>query len=142
MLAISPIVDDEPPASAATAPKLDKPAKYDARAINRRAVQLWPVLRDHIVGLKGFPVGDICRLSPAYIAQDPGRARPPGSPQLKEFRGPSPHENDGGPGAWRDLGTGASGPDLISLIEFLGQTDRRTAADFLERLCGRMVVLP
>lgn len=121
---------------------LDRPAKFDEREINRRAVRLWPVLRDHIVGLSGRPVGAICRLNPNYVERDPSRARAPGSPQLREFRGPSPHEIDGGPGEWRDLGTGQGGPDLISLIEYLGSTDRRTASDFLRSLCERMVEIP
>jgi hypothetical protein len=123
---------------------LDRPAadKFDAREINRRGVQLWPVLRDHLVGLNGRPTGEVRRLNPNYVAQDPGRARPSGSPQLREFRGPSSYELDGGPGAWRDVGTGKGGPDLISLIEYLGQTDRRTAADFLKSICSRLVEVP
>ena len=130
------VADDEAPAV------LAKADKFDLRAINRRAVALWPSLHDHIVGLNGRPLGDVLRLNPAYVAQDPGRARPPGSPQLKEFRGPSSYERDGGPGAWRDLGTGKSGQDLVSLIEYLSDgADRRVCADFLSRLCDRMVVL-
>ena len=110
-----------------TPPMLDRPAadKFDSRQINRDAVRLWPVIRDHIVGLNGRPVGDVLRLSPNYVPQDPGRARPPGSPQLREMRGPSPYEIDGGPGEWIDVGTGKGGPDVISLIEYLGQCDRR-----------------
>jgi hypothetical protein len=123
---------------------LDRPTadKFDARQINRDAVRLWPVIRDHIVGLNGRPVGDVIRLNPANVLPEPGRARPPGSPQLKEFRGPSSYELDGGPGAWRDVGTGASGRDLVSLIQHLsGGCDHRAAADFLSRLCDRMVVI-
>jgi hypothetical protein len=126
---------------------LDRPTTtttttLDSREINRRAVALWPILRDHLVDLRGRPVGDLLRLSPNYIAQEAGRARPPGSPQLKEFRGPSSSELDGGPGAWRDVGTGQSGPDLVSLIVYLsGGADRRACAVFLSRLCDRMVVI-
>jgi|SRR5580700_2800676 hypothetical protein len=122
---------------------LDRPnSGYDARAVNRAAVALWPVIRDHIVGLNGRPVGDVIRLNSANVLPEPGRARPHGSPQLREFRGPSPYEDDGGPGAWRDLGTGQSGPDLVSLIVYLsGDADRRVCADFLKSLCDRMVVI-
>jgi hypothetical protein len=123
---------------------LDRPnSGFDCRDINRRAVALWASIRDHIVGLNGRPLGDVARLNPNYVPQDPGRARAPGGPQLKEFRGPSPYEIDGGPGAWRDVGTGQSGPDLVSLIEYLsGGCERRDAANFLKSLCDRMVVLP
>jgi hypothetical protein len=123
---------------------LDRPnSGFDCRAVNRAAVALWPVIRDHIVGLNGRPLGDVIRLNPANVLPEPGRVRPHNSPQLREFRGPSPHESAGGPGAWQDLGTGASGPDLVSLIQHLsGGCDHRVGADFLSRLCDRMVVLP
>ena len=121
---------------------LDRPTTFDCRAVNRRAVALWPAIRDHIVGLNGRPLGDVIRLNADNVLPEPGRVRPHGSPQLKEFRGPSPHEDDGGPGAWRDLGTGESGPDLVSLIVYLSNgADRRVCADFLSRLCDRMVVI-
>ena len=120
---------------------LDRPTTFDCRAVNRRAVALWPSLRDHIVGLNGRPTGDVIRLNPANVLPEPGRVRAPGSPQLKEFRGPSPREDEGGPGAWRDVGTAASGPDLVPLIVYLSGPDRRVCADFLSRLCDRMVVI-
>jgi hypothetical protein len=117
---------------------LDKP--FDCREINRRAVSLWGSLRSHLVGLDGRPVGDIIRLREDATIPEPGRARKPGGPQLREFRGPSPYEDNGGPGAWHDVGTGQSGPDVVSLLEYLsGGADRRTCADFLSRLCDRMV---
>jgi hypothetical protein len=78
----------------------------------------------------------------ANVMPEAGRPRVHGLPQLREMRGPSPYEDDGGPGAWRDLGTGKSGKDLISLIEYLSNgADRRACADFLSRLCDRMVVI-
>jgi hypothetical protein len=58
MLAISPILDEEPAA------KLDKPAKYDAREINRAALKHWPIVASHLFDLKGFPLGDVARLGP------------------------------------------------------------------------------
>jgi hypothetical protein len=119
---------------------LDKPMPLDCRSVNRRAVALWPAIRDHIVGLRGYPLADVIRLNEANVLPEAGRARKPGCPQLKELRGPSPYEVDGGPGAWNDLGTGQGGPDLVSMIEYLsGGADRRVCADFLSRLCDRIV---
>jgi hypothetical protein len=136
---VAPIVDDEPVARASKTAA----DKFDCRAVNRRAVALWPHLRAHIVGIKGQPLGDVLRLNPNYVERDPGRARPAGGPQLKEFRGPGSDERDGGPGAWRDIGTGEGGPDLVSLIQYLSNgCERRVAADFLKSLCDRMVVIP
>jgi hypothetical protein len=137
MLAISPIVDDEPAASAATAPKLDKPAKYDAREINRRALQLWPVLQHHIFDHRGFALGEVARLSPTYVRTDPGRVRPHGTPRLSELRGPSPHDD----GSWCCLsGTAGRGEDVISLVQALAPgADRRTVAEWLRGICARLV---
>jgi hypothetical protein len=56
------------------------------------------------------------------------------------FRGPSPFEGEGGgPGAWFDIETGASGADCISIIEYLGECDRKTATTFLRDLTDRLV---
>ena len=45
-------------------------------------------------------------------------------------------------GRWTDLDGNASGPDVISLVEFLGQTSRERAIEFLGNLLpakGRLV---
>jgi hypothetical protein len=42
--------------------------KYDARELSRRAVKVWPTLRNLIVGMNGRPNGEIWRLNPEAIA--------------------------------------------------------------------------
>lgn len=133
-----PIVADDVP-HPAPAPALDK-AALDRRKINRLAVKFWPVIRNLITDMHGRPLDDVARLNPAY---DPrgvadGR-RKHGGPQLRMFRGPSPIEGeDGGPGAWFDIETGASGKDAISIIEYLGECDRKAATLFLRDLTERL----
>jgi hypothetical protein len=130
------VADDEPPAV------LDKAEKFDAREINRKAVKHWSTLRHMLVDMHGRPNGEIRALNPANKPLDPGKARPHGLPQLKEFRGPSPYEVDGGPGSWQDVGTGASGNDVISLIEYLsGGASRRVCAGWLSDLLDRIVIV-
>jgi hypothetical protein len=97
-------------------------------------------LYHYLVGMHGRPGGEIRALNPANAPLDPNRARPHGLPQLKEFRGPSPYDTDGSVGSWVDVGTGAPGKDVISLIEYLsGGADRRICADYLGRLVDRLV---
>jgi hypothetical protein len=48
---------------------------FDAREINRKAVKVWPTLRNLIVGMNGRPNGDIWRLNPANPPLEPGRPR-------------------------------------------------------------------
>jgi hypothetical protein len=124
-------------------PKPDK-AAIDRREINRRAVKFWPQVRSMLVDMHGRPIGDLARLSPHYDAAQraDGRKRH-GAPKLDTFRGPDPCPNaDGsGPGAWCDVGTGKSGTDAISLIEYLGECDRKTATEFLKDLTDRLVEL-
>jgi hypothetical protein len=119
---------------------LDRPnSGYDAREINRAALKHWPIVASHLFDLRGYALGEVARLSPSYIAQEPGRARPPGTPRLIELRGPSPHDG----GSWRCLGgASASGEDVISLVAYLGQCDHRTAGEWLKGLCSRLVELP
>jgi hypothetical protein len=138
---MTPIIDDEPAASAALSSALAKKPGFDAREINRKAVKHWSTLRHMLVDMHGRPGGEIWALNPANQPLEPGRARPHGLPQLKEFRGPSPYEKEGsGPGEWADVGTGASGPDVISILQHLaGGCDRRVAADYLKSLTDRIV---
>lgn len=79
---------------------------------------------------------DVERLSPAYVERRPGEPRRHGAPRLVTLRGPAPYDG----GSWFTLGPpSASGPDVISIVEFLGECDRRTAADFLRELTDRLV---
>jgi hypothetical protein len=139
MLHLAAIADDEPEA-AAPAPVLDRES-LDRRAINRKAVKHWPTIRNLITDMHGRPLGDVASLNPAYDPRGVADGkRKHGGPQLKMFRGPSPFEGeDGGPGAWFDLETGASGADVISIIEHLGECDRKTATIFLRGLTDRLV---
>lgn len=119
---------------------LDRPAKYDEREINRKAVKQWGVIRNYLVDMHGRSM--VRSLNPNHIAPDPNRARPPGAPQLRELRGPSPWDADGSVGSWADVGTGKRGKDVISLVKYLGECDRRTAAQWLGDLVSRIVEIP
>jgi hypothetical protein len=141
MLARLEIVADEP--VAAPAPVLDK-AAIDRREISRKVVKFWPVIRDYLVDRSGRSL--VRHLDPKYVTDDPNRGRPYGvpdpRPQLRELRGPMPWLADGTTGSWMDVGTGKRGDDPISLVEYLGQCDRKTATTFLKELTDRMVELP
>jgi hypothetical protein len=116
---------------------LDRPSSgYDAREINRSAIKHWPIVASYLYDFKGYALAEVARLNPNYIAQDPGRARLRGTPRLVELKGPASH-NDG---SWRCLGGDcASGESIISLVAYLGQTDERTAGEWLKSLCNRLV---
>jgi hypothetical protein len=138
MLHLAPLpTDDEPVAApAAPAPTRAKP-RYDEREIGRRALKFWPVLKDMVMDGRGRPLGEVAGLNPNYVAIDPSKRRPDG-PKLTELRGPSPWDG----GSWHSLTNGASGPDIISLVAYLGECDRRTAAEWLGRLVDRLVEIP
>jgi hypothetical protein len=143
MLAISPIIDDEPAVSAAPAPKLDRRAGYDERAINRACIKHWATVYHMLVDLRGFPSGEIRALLPSNAPLDPNRGRQQTGPRIVELSGPDYREDDGGPGGWVCRGNGASGPDCISLVQYLsGGCDRRVAGDYLKSLTDRLVELP
>jgi hypothetical protein len=131
------IAEDAPVAPALTKSDLDR------REINRKAVKHWPTIRNLITDMHGRPLGDVASLNPGYDPRGVADGkRKHGGPQLKTFRGPSPFEDNGGPGAWFDIETGASGKDCISIIEYLGECDRKTATTFLKYLTDRLVELP
>jgi hypothetical protein len=115
-------------------------AGLDRRSINRKAVKNFAIVRDYLIDQKGRSL--ICGLNPSYIPDDPNRGRPYGvpdpRPQLKEFRGPSPFEENGGPGAWMDYGTGKQGPDVISLVMYIGTCDNKIATNWLRDLTDRL----
>jgi hypothetical protein len=135
-------VNDEPEAVAVVRPPAEK---FDARAINRKAVAAWPILFHMLVDLRGSPSGEIRALNPSLAPIDPNRARPADQRRLTEFSGVSHWENaDGsGPGAWHTRAPGGGGgKDVISLIQWLAtDCDRRVAADYLKSLCDRIAVV-
>jgi hypothetical protein len=144
MLAIVPLVDDEPAAASAPAPVRPPADKFDARAVNRAAIAAWPLLFHMLVDLRGYPGGDIRRLNPSLAPIDPNKPRPADQRRLTEFSGCSPWENEdgSGPGAWNSRASGASGKDVVSLIQWLAtDCERRVAADYLKSLCDRIVVV-
>jgi hypothetical protein len=116
---------------------LDKPAQtFDAREISRAALKHWATIQHMIFDFHGRPLGEVQRLNPNYIAQDPGRRRH-GAPRLVELRMSFAWPNEG---SWHCLGgTSPRGDDPISLVQYLGETDYRTAAEWLRSLCNRMV---
>lgn len=136
MLDTRPAVDDEPAPAPTRAPA--KPG-LDTREVNRRAVKFWATIRPMLTDMHGRSL--IRHLGPNPPPPSPnGRVRGASGPKLDMFRGPSPYENaDGsGPGEWNDVGTGQSGRDLVSLIEMLGECDRKTASLYLKDLTDRL----
>jgi hypothetical protein len=118
---------------------LDRPTtpdRLDYRAINAKALKHWPAIKDLVMDWHGRAVGEVARLNPAYVATDPSKRRSDG-PRLVELRGPSVHDG----GSWHSLANGASGPDVISLIEFLSQAPRPVAAEWLGRIVDRIAIV-
>jgi hypothetical protein len=142
MLHLASIADaDEPVATVAPAPVLDK-AAIDRREINRRAVKYWQsTIHSMIFDWHGRPLG-LSRINPNFKPNPEGYVRY-GERKLTEFSGLDHRENaDGsGPGAWYSRASGASGHDVISLIEHYGECDRKTATTFLKELTDRCVVI-
>lgn len=108
-------------------------AGLDSREINRRAVKYWPTIYNMLVTWHGLPLGEVQRLGNPNLVIDPNKRRPNG-PRLIELRGPSPVNF-----SWHCLGNGAKGDDVIDLVAYLGECDRRTAAEFLRDLTDRFV---
>lgn len=129
------MVEDDGPV-AAPAPVVDK-ATLDRRKINRLGMKHFSIIRGHFFDRYGRPTGPAA-LDPTWKAS-PNGEKWPDQVRVTELSGPSPFENaDGsGPGAWVSRGTGASGSDLISLVEHLGSCDRKAATDWLRNLVDR-----
>jgi hypothetical protein len=139
MLARLEIVADEPVAPVAAQPAPSK-SDLDRREINRRAVKYWSTIRPMLIDMRGFSM--IRHLDPEYRPQPNGRIRGQEGPRISMLRGPSPFENGGSVGAWHDLESGKSGEDVISLVEVLGECDRKMATAFLKDIVDRLVELP
>jgi hypothetical protein len=117
---------------------LDKPTQtFDAREINRKALKHWATIQHMIFDFHGRALGEVARLNPNYVEpKDPSRRRD-GAPRVTELRMSFAYPNEG---KWHCLGgTGASGEDPIDIVAFLGQCERRIAAEWLRSLCNRMV---
>lgn len=117
---------------------LDLPTanKFDAREINRKAVEHFSTIRHLIFDMRGFPLGEIQKLNPNYVPQPHGIRRH-GAPRVVEFRGPMPYPDEG---AWVCLGVGgARGNDLIDLVCYLGECPRQVAEEWLGRTVRRLV---
>jgi hypothetical protein len=129
VLAIRPL-EDEP-----AAPVPDKQS-IDRRKINRLAVKHWPIIRGYIFDRYGRPTGP-ADLDPTWKAS-PNGERWPDQARVTELSGPSPYEDaNGGPGAWVSRGNGKSGPDVISLVQYLGSCSRTAATTWLRDLVDR-----
>jgi hypothetical protein len=116
---------------------LDKPTQtFDAREINRAALKHWGTIQHLIFDFHGRPLGEVQRLNPNFAAQPVG-VRRVGAPRLVELRMSFSWPDEG---KWNCLGgTHARGDDPISLVQYLGETDYRTAAEWLRSLCSRLV---
>jgi hypothetical protein len=69
---------------------LDKPTPtFDAREINRRAIQHFSIIYHMLVDMHGRPLGEVRRLNPNFVEQPHGIHRHD-APRLIEFRGPLP----------------------------------------------------
>ena len=111
---------------------LDRPAKFDEREINRKAVRFFPQIHSLIVDMHGRPKAEISRLRDPDF--DPRRPRKPGEvrPALNMFKGP------GWDGSWTNIGDGARGETLVDLVAYLsGGADRRVCAEWLGALVDR-----
>ena len=123
---------DEP----AAPPVLDK-ATLDQRKINRLAMKHWAIVKPYLYDIRGYATGH-ASLDRTWKPNPNGEKRP-GRPSVSGLMGPSPYENpDGsGPGAWVCHSNGASGPDIISIVMHLGNTDKNTATYWLKDLVER-----
>jgi hypothetical protein len=116
---------------------LDRPTAkpLDYRAINRKACRHWRVVHAHLVDLHGrIVVGVLRELNPEAAKRHADGQRPR---RLEHF---TISEADG---SWRNLGSGHSGDDIVSLLQFLAHdADRAACAEFLDFLTSRIVEIP
>jgi hypothetical protein len=65
---------------------LDKPTQtFDAREINRKALKHWATIQHMIFDFHGRALGEVQRLNPNFVAQEPGRRRV-GAPRVVQLR--------------------------------------------------------
>ena len=94
----------------------------DEPALNAAAVARWPEVYPLLVDYQGRAQWALANLNPDAAPR-----------RLKRFRMLDRK------GAWSDLDGNASGPDAISLVAFLADVDRPTAAAFLAELLAERV---
>ena len=120
---------------------LDRPttvAGRDDYDLTAKALKHWDLIYPMLVTMHGRPLAVVQRLNPNFVEQKHGTHRH-GAPRLVEFRLTMSWPNEG---AWHCLGPGGtSGKDLVALIEYLGETDRQTARNFLSDLVSRIVTV-
>jgi hypothetical protein len=91
-----------------------------AHRANKRACDNFVEIYRRLVSHKGEPLHHVRQLNPDAVR----------FPRMSQWRLASDF------GAWRDIGSGAIGNDLIDLIVWLsGGCDRDKAIAFLENLC-------
>jgi hypothetical protein len=117
---------------------LDRPTtpdRLDYRSINAKAIKHWSTIYNMICDWHGRPLGEVQRLNPDFVELPHGRRRH-GGPQLVLLRGPSPWDG----GSWLCIGPpSAEGKDVVDLVAYLGECDRRMAAEWLGSLVDRVV---
>lgn len=114
---------------------LDAPTKgkaLDYRGIARRSAKHFRVVHAHLVDLHGrIIVGVLQQLNPEAAHHRAQGERPR---RLEHFT------MGGEGGCWRNIGSGHSGEDVISLVMWLAHDcTREAAAGWLDDLTGRIV---
>jgi hypothetical protein len=117
---------------------LDRPTTDADRAVydlNRRALRCWPILRHHLVDIRGEATGEIRRLGdPTYDGRPNGRIRGEAVRRLTGLRGPNPVDF-----SWHSIDPpGARGSDIIDMVSYLADVDRKTAMGWLRDFCDRI----
>ena len=85
--------------------------------------------------MHGRPLGEVRRLNPNFVEQPHGVHRHNG-PRLAGFRLSFAWPNEGG---WHCIENGAKGGDLIDLVAYLGECDRRAAGEWPGSVVKRIV---
>lgn len=105
--------------------------------VNAKAIRHFPsTIYPHLCDWHGHALADVRRLGdPTYDGSPNGRRSNDVWPKAVGLRGPNSWDG----GSWLCFGPpSASGKDVIALVEFLGQCDRKTAAEWLGDLVDRI----